>query len=70
MVTKREVAFIENIVSPKKEDLIVDVCCAGGRHLCEWAKHGYKNLVGMDLSSVLLDFAREEAKKIVWKLLF
>ncbi len=59
-VTKREVGFVEDIIKPDKKDMIVDVCCAGGRHLIEWANRGYEKLVGMDLSPVLLNYARRE----------
>lgn len=61
--TRREIEFIEKIADLKKEDLIVDVCCADGRHLIELAKRGYSNLIGIDLSEVLLKYAQEKADR-------
>lgn len=58
-VTKREVSFILDNIKLNKTDLVVDVCCAGGRHLHEFARRGYKNLIGIDLSKELLNYAQK-----------
>ncbi len=44
----------------KENDLILDLCCGMGRHTISLAKRGYQ-VVGLDLSSVLLEKAIEKS---------
>jgi SAM-dependent methyltransferase len=60
--TVREVDFIEKTLALPKGAKILDLCCGHGRHLIELACRGYE-MTGLDLTSVFLDVAREEADR-------
>ncbi len=61
--TEGEVDFIEKEIGDSKNLRILDVGCGTGRHLLELARRGYKNLVGVDLSSCMVEKARRKAEK-------
>jgi len=55
-------AEINNLLSRlpiKREGRVLDLCCGSGRHSRALAKRGY-DVVGVDLSPVLLDLAKEQ----------
>ncbi|ACI19621.1 class I SAM-dependent methyltransferase [Dictyoglomus thermophilum] len=60
--TRKEVDFIESILSIKRGHLILDLGCGFGRHTLELGKRGYRT-IGIDRSEDLIEIAKEEAKK-------
>jgi len=60
--TKREVDFLESVLSLKIVSLILDLGCGFGRHTLELGKRGYRT-IGIDRSSELIEIAKENAKK-------
>jgi ubiquinone/menaquinone biosynthesis C-methylase UbiE len=56
-VTEREVAFLIEHAAIQRQESIVDLCCAFGRHLREFTRIGYSRTIGADLSAALLQFA-------------
>jgi ubiquinone/menaquinone biosynthesis C-methylase UbiE len=61
--TLTEVDFIEKEISYNKKSNILDIGCGTGRHAIELAKRGYRQVVGIDLSSAQLTLARLKAKQ-------
>lgn len=59
----REVDTIIAATGVKPSDTILDLCCGQGRHIIEFAKRGYKNLVGIDRSRYLVRLAKKRAKQ-------
>src|SRR5437667_8826569 len=41
--------------------VVLDLACGAGRHAIEFAKRGYKNVTGLDLSPTLLQEAQTAA---------
>ena len=60
--TLGEVDFIEKEINYDKQSRILDVGCGTGRHSIELARRGYSNIVGVDLSSSLIDRAKQIAE--------
>jgi len=58
--TAQEVAAIIHFLELSAGSTILDLCCGYGRHTIPLAQQGY-NVVGLDLSEVLLQLARTEA---------
>jgi len=58
-----ECNFIENEIGYNKSIKIIDIGCGTGRHSIELAKRGY-DVTGIDLSSSLLNRAKEKALKL------
>jgi SAM-dependent methyltransferase len=58
--TSEDVDGMIELLSPTKEMKILDLCCGYGRHAIELARRGYK-LIGYDLSSDLIEYARKKA---------
>ena len=56
-----ECDFIEKEINSDKTLKIIDIGCGTGRHSIELAKRGYQ-VTGIDLSSTLLERAKEKAK--------
>lgn len=48
------VTLIESVTQINKEYCVLDVACGAGRHLLAFAKRGYANLFGQDLSPTLI----------------
>jgi SAM-dependent methyltransferase len=67
--TAQEVAAIIHFLELSAGSAVLDLCCGYGRHAIPLAQQGY-NVVGLDLSEVLLQLARTEADtqevKIRW----
>ena len=57
-----ECDFIEKEINYNKSLKIIDIGCGTGRHSIELAKRGY-HITGIDLSSSLLERAKEKAKE-------
>ncbi len=57
-ITINEIDLFLKILSPGKNNFILDLCCGQGRHSIELAKRGFKNIVGMDRSHYLVNKAR------------
>lgn len=55
------VTLIEQTIGVDKERRVLDVACGAGRHLISFARRGYTNLSGQDLSSTLIEEAKREA---------
>jgi D-alanine-D-alanine ligase len=62
-LTRREVNLIEELLSLKKHEHILDLCGGHGRHALELARRGYSNVVVLDYSRFLLDVGRNRAKQ-------
>lgn len=56
------VSLIEHTLGIEKHRKILDVACGAGRHLIAFAKRGYRNLHGYDLSPTLIEEGRTAAK--------
>ncbi len=56
--------LIERTIGHKPERRVLDVGCGSGRHAISFAKRGYDDVTGIDLSPTLLAEAREQAKKL------
>lgn len=61
-VTIDEVKILCSLIGCKTDQRILDLCCGYGRHAVEFAKLGNK-VVGLDLSTTLLTYARERASR-------
>lgn len=61
--TSTEVDFIQKYIDLNKDSKIVDVCCANGRHVLEFARRGFTNVVGVDLSPLMLSLAKADAER-------
>jgi len=59
---KQQVDFLLNHINISKDAKILDLCCGNGRHAIELKKLGY-DVLGVDLSSELLDVARLKASE-------
>jgi 2-polyprenyl-3-methyl-5-hydroxy-6-metoxy-1,4-benzoquinol methylase len=55
--------LIERTIGHKPERRVLDVGCGSGRHAISFAKRGYSDVTGIDLSSSLLAEAREQAER-------
>lgn len=55
------VTLIEETIGVDKECRVLDVACGAGRHLIAFARRGYTNLSGQDLSPTLIEEAKREA---------
>ncbi len=56
--------LIEQTIGRKTERRVLDVGCGSGRHAISFAKRGYLNVRGIDLSPTLLAEAREQAARL------
>ncbi len=56
--------LIERTIGHKPERRVLDVGCGSGRHAISFAKRGYHDITGIDLSPTLLADAREEATRL------
>lgn len=59
--TIEDVNYIIKATNISQSEKILDICCGQGRHLLEFAKRGYKNLVGIDQSQYLIRLAKKRA---------
>ena len=59
--TLGEVDFIEKEINYNKQIRILNVGCGIGRHSIELARRGYSNIVGVDLSSSMIERAKQIA---------
>ncbi len=58
---KKEVEFLERVLSLKPGSKILDLACGYGRHLVELARRGYV-VTGFDINSLFLHEAENDAK--------
>lgn len=66
---ERQVEFIEKIIPLNKGQKILDLACGYGRHSICLKRKGY-DITGYDLSSDLLEIAREKAKELQLNITF
>ncbi len=59
---KEHVAFIQNQLQLSGNERVLDLACGAGRHSLSFARKGF-DVVGVDLSGVLINRAKEEAAK-------
>ena len=59
-----DVRAITVLITPKKQDPLLDLGCGTGRHLLAFHRAGFRALVGLDLSSDLLAIASERLRSI------
>jgi len=62
-LTSREADLLEEIISLKKDDRILDLFGGQGRHSIELAKRGYRDLTVLDYSNYLINLGKKLAKK-------
>jgi SAM-dependent methyltransferase len=55
--------LIERTAHPSKDACILDLACGAGRHSIAFAKRGYKNITGLDLSPTLIAKAKQHASE-------
>lgn len=55
--------LVERVVAPARDARILDLACGAGRHSIAFAKRGYTNVTGVDLSPTLIARAIEAAEK-------
>lgn len=55
------VTLIEEVTGVDKNRKVLDIACGAGRHLIAFARRGYTNLSGQDLSATLIEEAKREA---------
>ena len=56
--------LIEQTIGHQPERRVLDVGCGSGRHAILFAKRGYADVTGIDLSPTLLQEAREQATRL------
>src|SRR3990172_9075357 len=61
-ITETEVDLFMQILSPTKEDVILDVACGQGRHILEMGRRSFKKLYGLDRSRFLIMKAKSTSK--------
>ena len=59
---RRQLDFVESILSLEGSERILDLGCGSGRHAMEMARRGY-GVTCLDLSSVLLSMAQKKSDK-------
>ena len=59
---REQIKFLKQHIHLPKGAKVLDLCCGCGRHAIELKKHGY-DVIGLDLSSELLDQARSHASQ-------
>jgi D-alanine-D-alanine ligase len=59
--TQREVDLVVQAASLERNDCILDMCCGQGRHVLEFGRRGFRNVVGVDRSRYLVRLARKRA---------
>ena len=60
---KKALEFVIKALELASQDKILDLCCGAGRHSLALANAGFENVLGVDLSSILIAKAKEEAEK-------
>jgi SAM-dependent methyltransferase len=65
-LAEEEAEFLIEILSPSKQDRILDLCCGAGRHLRQLQARGYCQVIGIDLSATLLQRAVENGRMGAW----
>lgn len=61
---ERDVRSIIDLISPSKDEPLLDLGCGAGRHLVALHRAGFTRLAGIDLSADLLAVAREHLDEI------
>ena len=56
--------LVERVTGSAPERAVLDLCCGAGRHAIALARRGYNHVCGVDLSTTLLDRAREAARTL------
>jgi SAM-dependent methyltransferase len=56
--------LIERTIGHDPTRRVLDLACGSGRHAMSFAKRGYTDVTGVDLSPALLNDAREQSRKL------
>ena len=56
---RADVQAIIELIDPPKDEPLLDLGCGAGRHLAALHRAGFRHIVGLDLSSELLEIAAE-----------
>lgn len=59
--TRRDIDFIIRYAGLTPGHLVLDLCCAFGRHVRELTRRGFSRAIGVDLSADLLRFAKQSS---------
>jgi SAM-dependent methyltransferase len=62
--------LIEQTTGHDTKRRVLDLACGSGRHAISFAKRGYSDVTGVDLSSALLDEGRAAAKELALPIKF
>jgi D-alanine-D-alanine ligase len=62
-ITQDEITKFIDILTLKKDQTILDLCCGQGRHTLELARRGFQKVFGLDSSAYLIQRAKKQAKK-------
>ena len=62
--------LIEDTIGHDTNRSVFDLACGSGRHSIAFAKRGYKKVVGVDLSTMLLEQARDAAREFGFSMTF
>jgi SAM-dependent methyltransferase len=62
--------LIERIIGHDTSRRVLDLACGSGRHAISFAKRGYQDVTGVDLSPALLTEAIEQSEKLLLKIRF
>ncbi len=62
-ITRTEIDLLEEVLTIKKDEKILDLCCGQGRHTLELARRGFIHSEGIDQSRYLIQKAKNCARK-------
>jgi ubiquinone/menaquinone biosynthesis C-methylase UbiE len=60
---RADIEAVVRLISPPKEEPLLDLCCGACRHLLVLREMGFTQLVGLDLSGELLDVAADDLER-------
>ena len=62
-LTRREVDYLVEILTPDKFAMILDLCGGHGRHALELSRRGFKNVTVLDYSNYLIELGSKKAEE-------
>jgi ubiquinone/menaquinone biosynthesis C-methylase UbiE len=60
---RSDIEAVVRLLSPPKDEPLLDLCCGACRHLLVLREMGFSQLVGLDLSGELLDVAAQDLER-------